>query len=401
MTIIPMLSQYTKQFNFDGHDMPAGRKGRIFSMICAQPFQTRKKISDDTGIRPATVSKLVLELIESGLVEESRPEETTHKGRPEIVLTPNVNRLVAIVGYTVSRTIHCAAVNLAGEVLHVASEKTVADSVDKARFFSIMKTLLQDCMDNMPEQAQFAGFSLSLPGIVNESDKKWVYSVYWPKLIGLDLNEMEHELHIPIAVRKNLNCELHARFDKRSLQATQSMVLLHWGLGIGAAYVCAQENGRRSSLGEIGHCCVDRASTAICKCGMVGCVEAEAGLWALKQKSADENMPIDERRFQTYLDDKNNEQDYARQIELMALTLRNVVLTLTPDEIVLTGPFTHNKAIFDRLLAAFDKALPSNALITDEMRPKIIAGDKDNADELIGAAASHFTKLLGELCSST
>lgn len=399
MTIIPMLSHYSKQFNFDGHDMPAGRKGRIFSMICAQPFQTRKKIAEDTGIRPATVSKLVLNLIETGLVEESRPEEISQKGRPEIVLSPIVNRLVALVGYTVSRTIHCAAVNLAGEVLHVASEKTVADSIDPDRFITIMEALYHECMINLPKGAQFAGYSISLPGIVNETEKKWVYSIYWPKLLGLDLNVLEQKLQTPVGVRKNLNCELHARFDKRLRQKTQSMVLVHWGLGIGAAYVCEQENGRRSSLGEIGHCCVDQSSTAVCKCGMVGCVEAEAGLWALKQKSSDPDMPIDERRFQTYLDQKDNEQDYARQIELMALTLRNVVLTLTPDEIVLTGPFTHNEAIFKRLLAAFENALPPNSLITKDMRPQIVAGDKHNADELIGAAAHHFSKRLGELCA--
>ena len=39
------------------------------------------------------------------------------------------------------------------------------------------------------------------------------------------------------------------------------------------------------------------------------------------------------------------------------------------------------------------------SLITKDMRPQIVAGDKHNADELIGAAAHHFSIRLGELCA--
>ena len=78
-----------------------GRQGRIFMEICKLNNVTRKQLAQDFELRPGTVSALVLQLIDRGLVEEARPRPPYPKGRPEILLRPVVSRLGVIVFYVI------------------------------------------------------------------------------------------------------------------------------------------------------------------------------------------------------------------------------------------------------------------------------------------------------------
>lgn len=399
MTSLPMSDYYFRQFEHDGADAPAGRKGRIFSAICQGDAPTRKKLATDMALRPATVSDLVMELIHDGLITESRPAQSLQKGRPEILLTPAPGRLCAVIYHFVSHTVHCAVVDLAGTILFETTEQVQADKIDKKGFIDVLSSLAGKCTAHIPGSARQCGYALSLPGIVDEPGKRWVYSAYWPKLSDFDLSEVSDTLGHDVIVRKNLNCELRARTSRRKSLGTGKTLLIHWGIGIGAAFISNdRELVLTEGFGEIGHCVLDPLSTVSCKCGMIGCMEAEAGLWALATMSQDQSIPINEQKFEDYLQDCTDKSFLQRPLLLMAHTLRNLTLTLMPDEIVLTGPFVQCPETFRRLTERFELIFPESALVRKGRKPKIVSGRRSKSDELVGAASDLFRTEIGTLC---
>lgn len=400
MSLIPMLEHYARDFEMDGQDTPAGRKGRVFTRLCATEKPTRKKLAKDMSIRPATVSEIVLDLINNGLVVESRPEKVHQKGRPEIILGANPNSLAAAVINTISHTVNCTLVNLAGDILHKSQIETEAHEIDNDAFLDIIAKLYADCQDWLPDGARLAGTAISLPGIVDEHEQIWQYSSHWPQLRDVALSRLANLLSTRITVSKSLDCELRARMSRQDYPANQGLLLLHWGFGIGAAFQRALDTPfpKLKGFGEIGHSCVDLASQALCKCGMTGCVEAEAGLWALAPKLSTGDTPTEEWQFEQFLRDNPDLDIGDRPIGLVAMTLRNLFVTLSPDQCIITGPFSQNAAIFSRLVNRFEEFYPDGSLVVAGTRARIRSGRAGTKDEITGAATTIFRPALKELC---
>lgn len=398
MPSMPMLEHYSRLFETGGPDTPVGRKGRFFTRLCATTNPTRKKLGLEMGIRPGTVSDLSLELIRAGLVIEDRPKKNLQKGRPEIILRANGHKLVAIVCYFISQTVHCALVDLSGNKLYEISFEAAAEQVDPVAFASLINDLCQQAQGQIPLGSELVGMALSLPGIVDEVNSIWRYSVHWPKLRDIDLSHLDEMLGYPVMVLKNLNCELRARVSRHGQATTGGLILFHWGFGIGAAFVRGEDPfvSEHRGFGEVGHCCVDINSSAVCKCGMTGCVEAEAGLWALAPHLADADVSAKEWQFEQYLDDHSRLDIWQRPIELVALTLRNLCLIMAPDECIITGPFAQNSEIFGTLVDRFEALMPTSSLVVSNQRTILRAGRAGAKDEIIGAACSVFRSSLNQ-----
>ncbi|MBE9640589.1 ROK family transcriptional regulator [Salipiger mangrovisoli] len=395
MKRIQLLDYYSGLFGAAG---PEGRKGRILARIAGSDGQTRKRLAEDMCIRPATVSKLVLELIQVGLVREGRPEVAGQKGRPEIALAANPQGLVSIVCNTVSRGLHCALVDMAGKVLVADQCELDADTIGHEAFVAALLDLVRAAEGHVPLDSRLAGVVLSLPGIVDEDNRVWRYAAHWPNLTELDFAGMEARLGMPFLLAKNLKCELRARMSESDARAHDATLLLHWGYGIGAAF--ARRGAldlQYGSFGEVGHFCVDPRSTARCKCGMTGCIEAEAGLWALLDRLGDPSLPSDEWGFADVLAARPDVADWSMSIEYIALCLRNLVLTLKPDHCVITGPFSQTPQIMRALRARFSEVMPANALVVGGT-PDLDVGAPGIGYEVVGASALAFGEALKNIC---
>lgn len=399
MQTIPMLDFYSSLFAQTG---PIGRKGRVFTRICGSEHPTRKRLAQDMVIRPATISDLVLELVQDGLVQEARPEQITQKGRPELVLSPNPTGLTAIVVNTVSRTLHCALVDLAGNVLHRERRDLDADAIGPNDFLAAITQLCELVQQHQPAGARLAGLVVSLAGIVDEDARIWRFAAHWPNLRDLSFDGLQQVLGCRVLVAKNLTCELRARMDRAEVVPHQAMLLLHWGYGVGAAFARRGDDGLdHAGHGEVGHFCVDPSSTARCKCGMIGCIEAEVGLWAILAGLKDQEIPAEEWSFEEVLQATPHLTDWERPLDLMALCLRNLVLTLAPDQCIITGPFTQNPQLLDRLRARFEQVLPATSYAVGGRVMQIVAGAPGTRDEIVGAASLVFREELARMIGTT
>ena len=279
---------------------------------------------------------------------------------------PHADRFVAISLYTESRELKAVLVNPSGIVL--AEEVRIVRP--EARNTEISKAILDSLLGfppRVPQGSQLIGASLSLVGTVNAQTRTWVTAARWPGLKDLDLSGLERRLGLPVILRRTNDTELEYVLECSPRYTRASVLLFHWGFGIGSAMsyrgtLLASSIGR---FGEIGHTRIGPASEARCICGSKGCLETEAALWALlprlRRRLGD--LPEDEKELTPLLG--SSKLLALPEVERALHAVQSALLTLyrifSPDAIMLSGPFPENKAVFRRLAHDFNRSLPSYA----------------------------------------
>ena len=405
--MIPMFHSYVEQFSVNDPRAVTGRQGRIFMEICKPKKVTRKQLAEDFNLRPGTVSAIALQLINRGLVEEFRPSPPYQKGRPEILLRPVVSHLGVIVFYVVSNSFHASLVDFGGNILCTRIEEitdTQFEKVGGKRFSELFLRMIDDIRTEAPEDTEIVGVSFSLPGVVDEINKCWVYSLSrWKKASNMNFSEISKIAGLSVILNKNLNCELRARIARLKEKADKNILLIHWGHGIGAS--CSLNGNILTSdiggFGEVGHSYVHCDQKIRCRCGLDNCLETQAALWALwpELQLQYPDAPYDEWGFENFLNKTPNfdVKILNTAIQKMAMAIRNLSLVLATQHVTLTGPFTQNHAIFEKLCHEFKALLPPESNQAAHNQVTLSASRAGTKDEIIGAAYPLFAQSLQEL----
>ena len=353
----------------DGHAVRAvdRDKARIFAAIGSREGATRKRLASWLRIRPSTISVLVNELIDDALVIEARPLEPSRQGRPEILLQPRLDRFVVLVVHVVSHDIRATAIDMAGNVLaeRVAGlDRTEAENAD---LIGGVLDVVQHLLDEIPAGSTALGVGVAVPGIIDSAGKRWIYSSRWPRMSNLSFDAIGERTGLPVRVSRNLTLELLARMLRRPEERKGGTLIVHWGYGIGSAYAwngMVLESGV-GSFGEFGHWTVAPDSSRLCHCGETGCLESEAALWAMlpEIRKTFPDAPSDEWEFERFLRDHDvaDLPVVTKAVQVFALALANLHKAFYPEHLVLTGPFSLQEPIFERLNAAFLRHTPSYA----------------------------------------
>ncbi len=341
-------------------------KAIIFQEICTGKDVTRKSIAQKLKIRPTTVSRLVQELIDEKLVAEGNRKRVEKPGRPEFFLLPNKNRLVAISVYVEGRKLKGQIVNFHEEIL-LENEITVEEGVENEKFINLFTSFLLRIKLKIPSESLLAGAGVSLVGTVNSKENLWISCARWNKIRNLDFTRIEKATGIPITIKRALDTELKFQIVKNRDYKDKNILLFHWGFGIGTSFAHRGEvlSSTIGRFGEIGHSRIFERDSKLCRCGLTGCLETEAAIWAivplLQEKYPDLND--DEREFATFLQSHNIMKD---GVILSALRHVSAAITILykifyPDEILLIGPFAENETIIKELTHSISANIPSYA----------------------------------------
>lgn len=361
-----MLSNIEDIHRISKYRIKDREKASVFQYICSQPSPTRKKTAADLKIRPTTVSKSVQELIKDTLVYEGEAINPGKQGRPEICLYPNLDRYSAIAIYVVSLKIKGALINLGEDIL---TEKTITltAGADNRVLTREISSLIHHLDLKKPAGSKILGAGISLPGTVNLPTRTWISSARWPSLRNLSFETIEDKSGYKLSVHKYLDTELEFLLIKNPDYRQGGTILFHWGYGIGSAYA---NMGRilRSTLGrfgEIGHWKMDDPFPRKCTCGLTGCLETKAALWALlpEIRKTYPHTPEDENEFRDFFQESDLELSplMERAIESIILALTNLYKIFFPDRILIISPFTHCKSILTRLKEGLLNNIPDFA----------------------------------------
>jgi predicted NBD/HSP70 family sugar kinase len=354
----------------DGSDprLSDRQKAAIYRAVAASPGCTRATLSRRLRLRPTTVSNLVQELLDDGLVAERYDRATGRSGRPRASIEPVPARLVAVSLCVESRQLRASLVDLAGAVI-AAEDRALAAGADTATVARALASLLAGMAAAAPAGSRMVGAGLSLVGTVDPAGPTWVSAARWPRLRSLPLAPLARRVGMPVRAGRALDTALalHLETDDAA-SADRTVALLHWGFGIGAA-VAHRGTLLGSSLGrfgEIGHVRTPGAAGRRCACGALGCLETEAALWAL--------LPRLRRRLGRLPDDELSLADalsgpMVTDLPEVRAAVRAVLDGLTtihrlffPDEVLLAGPLVENPAVFRLISDGFAAGLPDYAV---------------------------------------
>jgi transcriptional regulator of PTS gene len=337
-------------------------KARIYQGICKKPGSSRKSIAEALELRPTTVSFVVQELIHDGLVREGSIRTPGKPGRPELTLLPNLDRCLVISIYVQSRELRGVLVNMGDQVL-AEQTRLVAEQADEAAFQDTCFSIVEYLSGRIPGGSELLGVALSLVGTVNPLTKLWSFAARWPRIRALDFHRLERRAKLPVVLSRIHESELQYLIEKKRSYKRCSIVLFHWGFGIGIAYSHMGQLLMSSTgeFGEIGHTIIDPGSRKRCQCGRFGCLETEAALWALlpELKSTQSDISEHEGQYFELLQKPRVARlpSVSQALRFVTLGVVNVHRLLSPDRILFVGPFTENAAIFRRLQQGFEKSL--------------------------------------------
>jgi glucokinase len=184
--------------------------------------------------------------------------------------------------------------------------------------------------------------------------------------IGFPLKEkITEKFNIPVCVLNDANAAAFAEYKIGAGKSSRRLLCITVGTGIGGGIVI---NGElftgRGNAGEIGHLIIVKDGR-ICSCGQSGCLEKYVSRKIMAQEISIDLYPekarnspvISTEEIIEMIKDKNPValKIFNRQMEYLATGIRNVVNTIDPDLILISGQLSNLGNI---LLTSLKKNLP-------------------------------------------
>jgi glucokinase-like ROK family protein len=376
---------------------------------------SRARIANLTGLNRGTVSNIVNDLIEEGLVAEEQQEQSGI-GRPAISLRlrPDAG---AVIGVEIG--VDFIAVLLTNFVADTLWETRVQTSPTQPQSQIIDQAeQLTDQALSIAHQAHLRplGLGLGVPGLVNTRQGNLIIApnLHWRDVpLRLMWNQ---RFHLPIYIENEANLAALGEYYFGVARGVENFIYLSSGIGLGGGIVIDGKLFRGSSgyAGEIGHIQRDPQGEP-CGCGRVGCWETEVGPRAVLRR-AKESFQVDpdpalleacrgdfdNLTFEMVVQLALENHRLCRQaIEEVAVSLgvgiADLVNIFNPDLVVIGGAFIQGKAILEPII---EQTIRSSALPPCAENLRVEFSERGPDACVFGAVAAVLDVILREMAIS-
>lgn len=249
-------------------------KQAILGKFISEGTESIADISREIGTSIPTITKLVGELIDEGLIEEIGKLGTTGGRRPSIYgLNPSAG---FIVGVEIRwHHISMAITNFKGEIVDFQEDipYTLESTEESFRAFC---TFLKQIVDKTGiDRTKVLAYGFNLSGRVNnETGFSLSYFISEHRPISLVFKE---ELGTCVFVENDSRAMTYGEYICGIADEEKNMLFLNvtWGLGMGMIIDGKLSYGKSGFSGEIGHFPM-LDNEKICQCGKIGCLETGA-----------------------------------------------------------------------------------------------------------------------------
>ncbi|MDQ0731905.1 ROK family protein [Arthrobacter sp. B1I2] len=238
---------------------------------------SRAQVAGATGLTKASVSSLVLDLLDAGIIREIglNPQG---RGRPGVGLELSPSR--AVMGMEINVDyISAAVVDLAGTVLiREIQDRDNRDSLD-GPVVAALAVLVARVRSAAGEQGvEVLGGGLAVPGLVDPAASRVLTApnLGWVN-VDLDLDALLPEAPLGVELFNEANAAALAELRHRP-DGAANFLFVSGEVGVGGGIVIGSElfTGPGGHAGEVGHIVVD-PDGGHCSCGGTGCLETVAG----------------------------------------------------------------------------------------------------------------------------
>ena len=331
--------------------------GLILRLLRDSGPRSRTRIAADTGLPKPTITNLISELAELGLVREAQEERSGAVGRPGLLVEIDGQGFCGIgvevsVGY-----LSTVALTLRGDTVY---QHRVALDVGAAGPEAVLDRaahLVREALRAIGAVgARCVGVTLAATGVVDPAEGTVTYapSIAWSDIAVVA--GLRHRLGAgtpPLSLENDAKLGAIAEYLLVQDQDIHDMLYITGAAGIGGGIISGGRllRGSTGYAGEIGHMPL-RPDGHPCACGRNGCWETMVGMTALLRQAADpsdsiHNPSLDLETRLAEVDRRAAAGD-ARTLRALehvaddlALGLALLIDVLNPRAVVLGGYFAH------------------------------------------------------------
>jgi predicted NBD/HSP70 family sugar kinase len=381
--------------------------GVVLRQVVERGPRSRATIALDTGLNKTTVSSLVSELMDLGLLVERGAEARSTAGRPGLVVDVAREGAVAL-GLEINVDyIGVQATDLAGGSRYRAIE--AADN--RLREVEIVLDRLADLASDALREVRAQGLrpigaTVALPGLVDVSRGALLAApnLHWADVSVVDLlRERLDADNLPIGADNEANLAALAELWEGAAVGLSDFMYASGQVGVGGGIVLGGElfRGYRGFGGEFGHTTIE-ADGRPCACGSRGCLETRAGLEPLLSAAGldgeqitttGSGKPVTELVKRARAGDETTLTALNDCGRWLGVALGSVVNLLSPQAIVLGGYFA---PIEEWLRPPIEHELSTRVLGGAVAVPPVLPSTLGPEAAVRGAAATQLRRVLAD-----
>ncbi len=386
--------------------------GLVIRHVAERGPRSRARIAAETGLNKTTVSSLVAELIERGLLCETGIDSRGAVGRPgrRIQLAADG---VAGIGLEIGEWhLGACAVDLTGRVRCRSTIPWENRSSGPVQAIERLAALAAETLELLTsERLTPAGVTVALPGLVDISRGMLFVApnLDWREVpVVTMLSEHLGPTAFPLRADNDANLAALAELRVGVGRRLRDFVYVHGelGAGVGAGIVSGGElfRGPSGFGGEIGHMPLARRGP-LCRCGNRGCLEVLAGREALlRLVGLDAHPETDVRADAAEAEllrragagDPATVRALAEVARALAAGLTALANVLSPEAIVLGGYFA---TFAEWLVPRIERELDDHVLGARWSRCVVLVSELGDQAALRGAAALALHEVLADPAS--
>lgn len=349
---------------------------------------SRGDISHETALQRSTISRIVGELMEDGLVEEIEGESTG--GRRPTLLRLRAAGPVAM-GVAVGTTHSIIATSdLGGRVLEQLEFPTARNSEEMLeRIIGRIRKLMKGKI-----RGSIEGIGISLPGLVDYETGSVLFIPYF-KWRDWDVKRaVEDATGLPVVIDNDANAAALAElwFGRPEIREVRDfiLVLVEEGLGTGIVIDRQIYRGESGASGEFGHMTIGSTAPISCASGSRDCWEAfacERTAIARYEKLSRAAGPGQEVTFPQLIDRAFEGERAARSALLrtahyLGVGIANLIKGLSPEAVIVGGRIVR---AWPLLAGDLKKAVAESSTCRGLPPPRIDVSSLGEQPELMGA----------------
>ncbi len=364
---------------------------RVVQALQSLGVASRAEIARRTGLSRSTVSSIVADLQQAGLISDRADDGRVASGggRPPslIALDPSAGLAVGIdLG---KQHLSVALADLSHAVI-AERRRELPEGYDADEGMETAAELVDAVLDeNGSGRDRVLGVGMGVPGPIHRAGTVGSAAIL-PGWVGVQVAErMQARLGLPVRVENDANLGALAEHMWGAGDGCDCLVYLKCSAGIGAGFVLDGRlyKGTGGTAGEIGHTTVDETGD-ICRCGNRGCLETYAGASAIARlltRSLGQPVDPDTAVERAVAGDPLARRAFVDAGRHIGVVLADVCNLLNPERIVVGGGM--GNAAGDLLLDPLREAVKLRAIASAAEDVDVVPSRLGDRAELLGAVA--------------
>ena len=324
---------------------------------------SRIDLSKTTGLAPSSVTRLLQELMELGLVRETGKGESSGGRQPALVMPNPEAGLVFSLDLSGPQA-RSGIFDAANNLLHTIEQpfESLGQEAIKKQVLSLIHNLIDTAADYAPP---ILAIGISQPGQI-DANTGTIREASNFQLYNFPLRQiLEEEFGLPVYIEHDASV---AALAEKYYGAAQGMdyflyILVSTGIGSGVITEGQIYRGGTGKSGELGHVIIEPGG-ALCVCGKRGCLEAVAAAPAILSSArkmvihgrssllmdicmgSPESLTIEMIAQAAHMGDIVSQEILARSADCLALALTNYASLFDINHMIVGGEVAESGEVF-------------------------------------------------------